>query len=103
MYDLKSLLGAKIRDMRAAKSLTQEIFAEKIGISTRSMSFIETGKTFPTANTIVRICNILNVAPHQLFYFENYLELDKIKDELISKIQNDDEFAAFVYKASFNM
>lgn len=103
MLNLKYLLGAKIKDLRTAQSLTQEIFAEKIGISTRSISFIETGKTFPTADTLSKICDVLQVAPHQLFYFENQIEIDRIKEQLINKIKTDDEFATFVYKASFNL
>ena len=103
MFNLKALLGAKIRDLRIARSFTQEGLANKIGISTRSMSFIETGKTFPTADTITKICEVLAVAPHQLFYFENCREIGSIKDELIDKIKKDDEFATFIYKASFNI
>ena len=82
--DLKQQLGARIKELRAARSLTQEIFAEVIGISSRSMSFIE-------------------VPPHQLFYFGKHPELDQVKEELIRKIRDDDEFASFVYKAAFNL
>ena len=101
--DLKQQLGARIKELRAARSLTQEIFAEVIGISSRSMSFIETGKNFPSAETLTRICGALQVPPHQLFYFGKHPELDQVKAELIRKIRDDDEFASFVYKAAFNL
>lgn len=47
MYQIKSLLGAKIKSLRNEKGITQEYFAEKIGISPRSVSFIENGKNYP--------------------------------------------------------
>lgn len=44
MYKIKQLLGAKIKALRNKRGLTQEYFAEKIGLSPRSVSFIENGK-----------------------------------------------------------
>ena len=59
MYQIKKLLGAKIKSLRNEKSITQEYFAEKIGISPRSVSFIENGKNYPTPETLDDICVVL--------------------------------------------
>lgn len=47
MYKIKKLLGAKIKSLRNKQGITQEYFAERIGISPRSVSFIENGKKLP--------------------------------------------------------
>ena len=58
MYQIKSLLGAKIKSLRNEKGITQEYFAEKIGISPRSVSFIENGKNYPAPETLAAICQL---------------------------------------------
>lgn len=97
MYQIKRLLGAKIKSLRNQKGITQEYFAEQIGISPRSVSFIENGKNYPAPETLGAICQILNVEPYKLFLFP----IDKIPFEikriLINKINEDDDFALFLY------
>lgn len=86
MYQIKSLLGAKIKSLRNEKGITQEYFAEKIGISPRSVSFIENGKS-----------QILNVEPYKLFLFPIEKTPLEIKRVLINKINEDDDFALYLY------
>ena len=93
MYQIKRLLGAKIKSLRNQKGITQEYFAEQIGISPRSVSFIENGKNYPAPE----ICQILNVEPYKLFLFPIDKTPFEIKRILINKINEDDDFALFLY------
>lgn len=50
------LMGAKIRRIRRGMRLTQEEFAEMIGVSTSFLGHIERGTRIPSVETIYRIC-----------------------------------------------
>lgn len=97
MSNIKKLLGEKIRFLRNKNGITQETFAEMVGISPRSVSFIENGKNYPSAETLALICEILKIEPYKLFIFQKQKSLNEIKNALIDKISNDDDFALFVY------
>jgi len=46
--------------------LSQEKFADKVGISMRSVSLLETGKQQPTLTTINNIAKALGIKPSEL-------------------------------------
>ena len=46
--DLKQMIGARIKDIRTKKGLTQEQLAEKIEINPKYLSSIERGLENPT-------------------------------------------------------
>jgi len=53
-----SIIGAKIKQLRKLKGLTQEQLSEKIGIDNKHLSRIETGRSLPTlkiANELAKI------------------------------------------------
>ena len=43
MSNIKKLLGQRIKELRKSKKITQEKLAEKIGIGTSNISYIENG------------------------------------------------------------
>jgi transcriptional regulator with XRE-family HTH domain len=49
---IKKQLGIKIKRIRKHKGLTQEQLAEKVELSLRTMSGIEIGENFVTADTL---------------------------------------------------
>ena len=49
--NVKKELGLKIKRIRQKEGLTQEQFAEKIGIATRTLAGIEIGESFVSAQT----------------------------------------------------
>ena len=55
-----------IRELRLKNNLTQEEFAEKIGISIQGVSNIERNRYQPTADTIDKICSAFEITPAQL-------------------------------------
>ena len=100
MCKIKKKLGKRIRELRRSKVWTQEVLAEKIGIETASLSNIENGKTYPSAETIENLIKVFKINPYELFIFE-HLEMPsaeklieemniafKEKPELVYKIYN---------------
>ena len=59
-------LGNRVRTVRRQQSLTQEQLAEKVGISASFLGHIERGNRVASLETLVAICNTLNVTPEYL-------------------------------------
>ena len=57
----KKLVAKVIQNARRNAKLTQAELAEKIGISEKHLSKIETGKNYPALDTFIKILNILNL------------------------------------------
>ncbi len=59
-------LGNRVRTVRRQQSLTQEQLAEKVGISSSFLGHIERGTRVASLDTLVALCNTLNVTPEYL-------------------------------------
>lgn len=57
----KKYVAKVIQNARKNANLTQAELAEKIGISEKHLSKIETGKNYPALDTFIKILNILNL------------------------------------------
>ena len=62
----QELLAKNIKELRLKHNLTQEVFAEKIGLTTNGVSNIERNRYQPTAETIDRICRAFKITPAEL-------------------------------------
>lgn len=62
----QKLINSNIKELRLKHHLTQEEFAEKIGISLQGVSNIERNRYQPTAETVDRICSAFEITPAQL-------------------------------------
>lgn len=62
-------LGRKIQRLRKEKNLTQEKLAERIGISTTWIGYIETGYRRPNLKMIYRIARALDIKVKDIFPF----------------------------------
>lgn len=69
-----SRLRKKIRKLRKEAGLNQEMLAEKLGLSSKYIQFIENGNRRPSLKVIYRIARILKVKVCQLFCPENMLK-----------------------------
>lgn len=61
-------VGARIKAVRKGAGLTQEQLAERIGISAKNLSFIETGRFGVGLETLTRICTALHVSADALLF-----------------------------------
>ncbi len=66
MYDVSGL-GARIRQLRMKKGLTQDSFAKELGISAQAVSKWETGAGCPDIGTLPLIANVLGTTIDALF------------------------------------
>jgi len=87
--NIKKLFGKKIKEKRLQLSLTQEELAEKIGISAKSLSQIELGNNFVSAENLEKICKALNTTPKVLFDFSadnRSLTMEELNQKLTNNI-----------------
>ncbi len=80
--DPKKIVGRRIQDYRKAKKMTQETLAELVGIDTISLSKIETGRNYPTAENLEKIAGFLGVQLYELFVNDGI----KTNEELLTEI-----------------
>ena len=95
--NIKSEFGRKIKEKRLLRNLTQEQLAEKIGISPKSLSQIELGNNFVTADNIEKICNALNISPKSLFDF-SVSNSDELINCIVNKLQKNPNLLDKIYK-----
>lgn len=62
-------LARKIQNIRQEKDWTQEKLAEKVGVSTTYIGYIETGYRIPNLKMIYKIANALGVKLKDIFPF----------------------------------
>ena len=84
MTDNKKMLGKRIKELRNRANLTQEQLAELIKLETNSLSAIESGRHYPSLNTVEKISNVFQCDLVKFFDF-NHLQST---EEKISFIQN---------------
>ena len=84
---LKKNFGINVQKYRKLHRLTQEKLAEVVGVDATSISSIETGKYFPSAENLSRIANALNVNVADLFYFENCSSKEQLYSEITGLIE----------------
>lgn len=82
--DIKKLFGKKVKEKRTNLRLTQEQLAEKAGISPKSLSQIELGNNFVSAENLDAICKALDILPKELFDFKEN-ETENVDYEVILK------------------
>jgi len=99
MSELKKKLGKKIKYYREQRGLTQEKLAEMIDLNCRSLSFIECGTNFVTADTLEKLCVFLHVTPKQLFDFDYFPQNPaNVEQELHKLIRNNTDKLPDIYK-----
>lgn len=77
--------GLTIRELRTAKRLTQEQLAFESGLSRTYISLLELGDRSPTLDSIMILCDALNIRPPTLFArVEALIRSDVPKDNVTS-------------------
>ena len=73
MASTKEEFGIRVRALRGRTGLSQELFADAIGVGRSHMGKIEKGKGNPTLEVIVRIARGFDLTMAQLFASMNEL------------------------------
>jgi len=80
---IKTVFGANIKHYRKKLHLSQDRLAEKLEITPKHLSTIETGATFVSAELLEKFTKELNVSASALFYSADEISND---DSLNSRI-----------------
>ena len=89
---IQYLFGRNVKLYRKQAGLTQEQLSERLGVSQKHLSIIETGTQFASASLIGRISEELKVSPGDLFGGSNndiIEEIKKSRDMIISTIRSE--------------
>lgn len=87
-------LGKRVRQQRVMLDLTQEELAEKSGISCSFVGHIERGEKKFSIETLVSLCNALNIAPNALL--QDSLEPNVLNDSVDVGEENRELFMGIV-------
>jgi len=85
--NLQINLGNRIRNLRKIKGFSQEVFAENLGIATKTLSSIETGNAFMTSQTLEKILGTLDITPNELFTFPEVVTNDDMYAYILKKLE----------------
>lgn len=100
--DIRKIIGNNVLNARKIRNLSQEQFAEMIGIEPSALSKIENGKSYPSQQTIENIIYALKIKPDVLFKTEEKIDIEKAYNELLVKLekikQNEELFTKVYYK-----
>lgn len=99
--DVKKELGLKIKRLRQKEGLTQEQFAEKLNIATRTLAGIEIGESFVSAQTIENILNHTNISFEDFFISSHLRPTEDLLNDIyiyLEKIKNDRDKVENIYK-----
>ena len=77
-------LGEKIKAFRKQKNISQEVFANYLGVSFQAVSKWENGNTMPDVTMIPAIASFFGVSTDELFDFNLY-ELEKNVDAIVTE------------------
>lgn len=89
-------LGEKIKALRKQKNLSQEVFANYLGVSFQAVSKWENGNTLPDVTMIPAIASFFGVTTDELFEFNLY-EIEKSVEAIVDeyrKYWNDNKVKA---------
>ena len=82
---LKDILSNNIKKYRNRRNWSQFALAAKINISTNFLADIETGKSWVSSSTLVKLANCFEIEVYELFTPENFIN-DETKQAIKSAI-----------------
>lgn len=99
MKTTKELLGARIKELRRARGISQERLAEMIEVEPSHMSRIEGGKSYPSLDRLERIAESLGM-PMKAFFEFGHLEAAEERLSDISEMVKEmgEDYQKLVYK-----
>ena len=83
-------IGQRIKQKRMEKGLTQEKLSEMIGVGASHMSHLESGKTVPSMEVFITLCNVLECSADELLCREISAAKSILHNWLIELIQDCD-------------
>ena len=95
----KLALGARIKELREKRRMTQDILAELVGIDPKHLSRIENGRNYPSFETLEKLISSLNVSYEDVFKYDYFATREELLAKTLYEInQLEDSKLKFVYK-----
>ena len=66
------MIGKRIKEIRIENKLSQNQFGNMLSVSQDTISLWETGKSLPTAESIILMCEKFNVSADYLLCLSDY-------------------------------
>lgn len=82
LMGLKKIFAKNLKELRKRNKMTQEQLAELVNVAPRHISFIETGRSFPSCELLERLCTVLQTNAFEFFNTEEELS----QKELLQKL-----------------
>lgn len=79
------LIGRRVARYRRERQLTQERLAERLEVSTVYISHIENSRSIPSLETVMKLCQALEVTPDMLLLGSSRTQPDYQTDEFVQK------------------
>lgn len=99
MKTTKELLGARIKEMRRNRKLSQEELAEQIGVEPQHMSRIESGRSYPSIDRLEKISTALKVPLKDFFELMHLEDASELLENIYALIKDlSEERQRFVYR-----
>ena len=83
MSDNKKLIGERISSLRKARHMTQSELAERVGIDSQHVSRLETGKYYPSFESLELMAKALDVELREFFEFPTVESDQELRQALI--------------------
>lgn len=96
--DIKKKIGRRIKEIRKSRGLSQEKLSEMVDIAQNTLSYIETGDNFFTADTLEKIISALEIEPDELFNFGHFKNNAELIQEINSILNKNPEKIPEFYK-----
>jgi len=86
MKTTKDLLGARVKELRKRRGLSQEQLAEMIGVDPKHISKIEGGRGYPSLDALENIARSLEADLKDFFTFEHLETIDSVRESVKARI-----------------
>ena len=94
-------LGNRLKELRKQKKLNQTELAEVIGISLNTLSNMESGKTDPSTETIIKLCDFFKISTDYLLTGkEGTSDISAEEREILEFVRKDVDFKKAVTQAA---
>lgn len=84
-------IGKRIKQKRTEKGLTQDRLSELIGVGASHMSHMESGKTIPSMEVFITLCNVLECSADELLCREITTAQPIMKNWLVDLVADCDD------------
>lgn len=82
LMGLKKVFAKNLKELRKRNKMTQEQLAELVNVAPRHISFIETGRSFPSCELLERLCAVLHTSAFEFFSTEEELSQKELMQKL---------------------